>query len=83
MASTEEIINALGGTNSVAETLELAPSTVSGWKTRPGGIPSPHWASVVRLAADRGRDDVTLELLADLAAARRPFRADESDEVRA
>lgn len=63
------IINASGGTKAVADGLGEAPSTVSGWRLR--GIPAPHWAGMVRLAADRGHSDVTLEALANLAARRR------------
>ena len=59
------IIDALGGTGEVAERLALAPSIVSGWKSR--GIPGPRWASVVRLAAER-EAGVSLEVLAELAA---------------
>lgn len=60
------IIDALGGTGAVAGALSQAKSTVSGWRER--GIPSPHWAAVVRLASDRGLDDLTLEVLAELSA---------------
>lgn len=60
------IITALGDTSEVAEALSLAPSIVSGWKTR--GIPGPRWAAVVKLAADKDRPEISLEVLADLAA---------------
>lgn len=60
------IIAALGGTGEVAEALSLSPSIVSGWKTR--GIPGPRWAAVARLAADRGRSDISLGVFAELAA---------------
>lgn len=62
----KSIIVALGGTGAVAGALEQADSTVSGWQVR--GIPAPHWAGVVALAATRGIPDVTLEVLAELAA---------------
>lgn len=68
------IIAALGDTAEVADSLSLAPSIISGWKTR--GIPGPRWASIVKLAAERGRSDISLEVLAGLAAR-------ESIEVRA
>jgi hypothetical protein len=60
------IITALGDTSEVAEALSLAPSIVSGWKTR--GIPGPRWASVVKLAGERDRSDISLEVMAELAA---------------
>jgi hypothetical protein len=62
----KSIIVALGGTGAVAGALEQSDSTVSGWQSR--GIPAPHWAAVVALAADRDISDVTLEVLAGLAA---------------
>lgn len=64
--SWDEIIEALGDTGAVAEALSQSMSTVSGWKSR--GIPAPHWAGVVRLAASRDRSDISLETLAELAA---------------
>lgn len=77
MASWESIIDALGGTGAVAETLSQSDSTVSGWKTR--GIPAPHWSAVVALATLARRPEITFEVLATLAA--RKFVA--ADEARA
>lgn len=62
------IIVAAGGTKGVAEALGEATSTVSGWRSRPGGIPGKHWAAVVKLAVDAGRAEITLEVLAEVAA---------------
>ena len=64
------IIDALGGTGAAAEALDEAASTVSGWRTRPRGIPAEHWSAIVRIAAERGRAEITLEVLAELAARR-------------
>lgn len=69
-----EIIDALGGTGIVAGALGQSDSTVSSWRSR--GIPSPHWAALVRLGADRDCAAVTLEILAALAA-REPAEARE------
>jgi hypothetical protein len=77
--SWNSIIDALGGTSEVAGALSQLPSVVSGWRER--GIPAPHWAGVVRLAADKGRDDVSLEVLAELAA--RKLAGADMSEVRA
>jgi len=55
-----------GTLSELAEALGQSLSTVSGWKTR--GIPAAHWAALVALAADRGCPEVTLEVLAALAA---------------
>jgi hypothetical protein len=74
MSTPGSIIDALGGTTPVAEALQLSKSTVSGWRERPGGIPAPHWAALVRLAGERDRNEITLELLAEMAA-RQPLEA--------
>lgn len=66
--SAASIIDALGGTGEVASALALSDSTVSSWRTRPRGIPAPRWAALVKRAAEIGRSDITLELLAELAA---------------
>jgi hypothetical protein len=68
MLTPGTIIDALGGTTQVAEALSLSKSTVSGWRERAGGIPAPHWAPLVRLAGEKGCPEITLEVLADLAA---------------
>lgn len=64
----DNIIDELGGTGSVSRELDQLKSVVSGWRTR--GIPSWHWPALVRFAAKRGKRSITLEVLADLAAAR-------------
>jgi hypothetical protein len=64
------VIDASGGTTRVAEGLGESRSTVSGWRTRPGGIPGKHWSEIVKLAAVAGRSEITLEVLAELAARR-------------
>lgn len=66
LVSWTSIIDALGGTGEAAERLSQLPSVVSGWRER--GIPARHWAAVVRSAADRGNNQITLEILADLAS---------------
>jgi hypothetical protein len=71
MDSWESVIEALcdkaaGGLAAAAEALGQTRGTVSGWKRR--GIPASHWGAVVALAADRGKPDITLEVLAHLAA---------------
>lgn len=66
MDSADDIIRALGGTGAVAGALSQSDSTVSSWRSR--GIPAGHWAAVVGFAAELGKSEVTLELLADLAA---------------
>jgi hypothetical protein len=79
MDNSEAIILALGGTGAVASALEQSDSTVSGWRTR--GIPAGHWAAVVALATECGRSDITLEVLAELAARR--LKEPVPDEARA
>jgi hypothetical protein len=65
----DAIIDACGGTGEVAGALKQLASVVSGWRTR--GIPAGHWAGVVALAADRGKSEITLEVLAGIAACKR------------
>lgn len=72
------VIDAAGGTSDVASGLGESTSTVSGWRTRPGGIPGKHWAAVVKLAIDVGEPEVTLEVLAELAARRQSGRTEEA-----
>lgn len=71
MDSWESVISALcgespGALNAAANALGQSKSTLSGWKSR--GIPAAHWPAVVALAVDRGRPDISLEILAGLAA---------------
>ncbi len=66
----DSIIEALGGTLVVAEALGEANSTVSGWRVRPRGIPGGRWSAIVKLASERGRADITLEVLAEVASRR-------------
>lgn len=72
------IIDAAGGTKAVADGLGQSTSTVSGWRTRSGGIPGGHWSAVVRLAHEGGKSAITLEVLAELAARRQPASIDEA-----
>jgi YdaS antitoxin of YdaST toxin-antitoxin system len=58
-------IDALGGTGAVAEALGVPNNTVSTWRIR--GIPARRWPSLVRLAAEKGNDEITFEALASLA----------------
>lgn len=69
MTDWNSIIDALGGTGEVAGALSQLPSVVSGWRDR--GIPGPHFAAVARLASEKGNSEITLEVLAELAARRR------------
>lgn len=82
----DSIIDALsgeapGGLGEAAAALGQSTSTVSGWRIR--GIPPGHWAAVVALAASRGTIEITLEVLADLAARKlEEVRARKLEEVR-
>lgn len=71
------IIDALGGTGAVAEALGDSTSTVSGWRTRPRGIPADRWLTLVKLASDIGNADLTLEIFAEVAARRNEVDAEE------
>jgi hypothetical protein len=63
----DSTIDALGGTRAVSVALGVPLNTVSTWKAR--GIPAHRWASLVRLAAQKGVSEVTFEALAALAPA--------------
>lgn len=73
MITPDSVINSLGGTKAVADALSLAPSTVSVWRGR--GIPAPHWLNLVKLASDRGVEEITLEALAKIDLKREEARA--------
>jgi DNA-binding transcriptional regulator YdaS (Cro superfamily) len=68
MRTAGSIIDELGGTGEVAAALVLSDSTVSSWRSRPRGIPPEHWTALVRVAAERGKAEITLETLAELIA---------------
>lgn len=72
------VIDAIGGTKDVAEGLGESASTVSGWRTRPGGIPGKHWSVVVKLAVEAGKSEITLEVLAEVAARRQSVSTEEA-----
>lgn len=71
----DAIIASLGGTGAVADGLGESMSTVSGWRTRPRGIPAERWSAVVRMASKAGKPEITLEVLAEVAARRTPVEA--------
>lgn len=62
------VIKAAGGPTVVGGALGESPSTVSGWGKRPGGVPGKHWSAIAKLALDAGKPEITLEVLADVAA---------------
>ena len=66
MITADFVIDALGGTKSVAGALSQALPTVSCWRTR--GIPSAHWVALARLASEQRVPEITLEALAELGA---------------
>lgn len=78
MWTWDSIIAALGGTGAVAEGLGKSTSTVSGWRERPRGVPSEHWAALVRFAGLAGKPEITLEVLAEVAARRNSPLLDEA-----
>ncbi|QIG75044.1 HTH-type transcriptional regulator protein [Rhizobium phage RHph_I3_18] len=53
----------------LAEALKVGPSTVSEMKRR-GNIPPEYWQDLIPAAHAKGRDDVTLEKMVELAARR-------------
>lgn len=65
MVTPGSVIDALGGTSVVAKALAVDDSTVSSWRER--GIPSGRCLALARLAAEKGKSDLTLEALAEFA----------------
>lgn len=68
LATWGSVIKAVGGPKAVGEALDESTSTVSGWSKRPGGVPGKHFSAIVKLALEAGRPEITLEVLADVAA---------------
>lgn len=52
MQTVEQFLDKLGGTVAVARALDLAPTTVSSWKTA-GSIPKWRMAGLERLASEK------------------------------
>ncbi len=78
--TADAAIDALGGTGAVSAALNLPASTISTWRAR--GIPPRRWSDVVRLAAEKGRTEVTFEALAEMTP-REPIEPTEPVEARA
>src|SRR5688500_3699410 len=55
------IIDALGGTSTVATALGVTPPAVSHYRAN-GAFPGRHWLRLAALAAERGVPGVTLEM---------------------
>lgn len=62
MMDAFEIINAAGGRKLIANATGLAVNSVLYWERR-NRISCEHWPALVRLAAEHGRSDITLETL--------------------
>jgi hypothetical protein len=57
-----KLIEDLGGASSLAGELKLPATTVASWKHR-GSIPVEHWPGIVRVAAERGKPEVSSDAL--------------------
>lgn len=67
MLTVPEIIDALGGTTAAAVAIGTTQQNVTNMKAR-GTIPANFFKAIVHAARTKGRADITLEKLADLAA---------------
>lgn len=76
MSTPDSVINALGGTKAVASALSLNKSSVSCWRKR--GIPPTHFASLARLATEKGVSAVTLEALSEMDGAKASAEVEEA-----
>jgi DNA-binding transcriptional regulator YdaS (Cro superfamily) len=63
--TASEIIDLLGGTSQLAETLGVQPSTVSNWRVRQV-IPGEYWREMVAQAKRKQIKAVTFDALAGL-----------------
>lgn len=70
-----DIINVWPTLAAFAEDLGIPYETAKGMRAR-GSIDGRYWADVVTAAGNRGFAAVTLEALAEVAAAKRPNRAE-------
>lgn len=67
METFAQVIDALGGSAVVARGIGEDPGTVRQMRRR-GSIPSRYWPRIVVFAATRGRNDVTIDILAQISA---------------
>jgi hypothetical protein len=65
------IITALGGRAPVASETGTESNTVVYWERR-GRIPPRHWSAIIKMAANAGREDISLETLSEIWSAPRP-----------
>lgn len=68
--SFSDVIDALGGTAKFARAIGMKANTAKMAKAR-DSIAAEWWKSVADAAAESGRDDISVERLAELAAQRR------------
>ena len=68
LTTWNSVIKAVGGPKAVASALGESTSTVSGWSKRPGGVPGKHFSAIALLALEVGKPEITLEILAEVAA---------------
>ncbi len=67
MQTFAAVITALGGSAVLAQAIGEEKGTVRQWKGRKS-IPAKCWPKIVQAAAERGKDHITYEKLAELAA---------------
>jgi hypothetical protein len=76
MDSFRDVVNCWESAEQLAADLKEKGVTVRQWRNR-DSIPPEYWPRLVVAATGRGFSDVTLELLAALAARRRSLAGDE------
>ena len=70
METIAEIIEAWPNPETLASQIKTTPGLIAVWKHR-GSIPSEYWRAIADAARKQGIDNVTIDLLVDLAARRR------------
>lgn len=80
MDSYKAVIDAWADRAAFAADLGIKPSLANVWFHR-DSLPSEHWNRVVSMATERGIKGVTLELLARLAAEKKPRLSESRGEA--
>jgi hypothetical protein len=76
MDTFDDVFTAFGGPARLAEAIGIRPFHAQTMKTR-RSIPPAYWARIVEAARQRGMKTISVEKLAEMAAARRAEKARE------
>lgn len=74
MQTSSELIDRFGGAAQMAAEIDVPANTIRQWAAR-DSIPAWSWQAIVEAGKRREIAEVTLEVLADLAARSRPMKS--------